>query len=117
MNDSTSTQAADLDAIFSALGDPTRRALLCQLAKGEASVAQLRAPFEMSQPAISKHLKVLENAGLITRATRGTSRPARLHAAHLSEALGWLEDFRKFWQGNFTQLDTLLASMPQQKED
>jgi len=104
-------QAARLDATFAALADPTRRAILARLASGEASVTELAAPFAMSQPAISKHLKVLERAGLISGARDAQRRPRRLEARPLSEATGWLEDYRRFWEGSFQRLDDLLAEM------
>jgi DNA-binding transcriptional ArsR family regulator len=98
-----------LDATFSALADPTRRAILSRLASGEASVSELAAPFEMSQPAISKHLKVLERAGLISRGIDAQRRPRRLEAQPLAEANQWLERYREIWEGNFKRLDALLG--------
>ena len=98
----------NLDAIFAALADPTRRAILARLASGEASVTELAEPFEMTQPAISKHLKVLERAGLISRGLDAQRRPRKLEAAPLAEATEWLEDFRKFWETSYQQLDSLL---------
>lgn len=100
-----------LDAIFAALSDPTRRAILTRLASGEASVNEIAEPFEMSQPAVSKHLKVLERAGLITRGTDRQRRPARLNAKPMREAVAWLEEFRKFWSSSFDQLDSLLEEL------
>ncbi len=100
-----------LNATFAALADPTRRAILAQLATGEASVAQLAAPFAMSQPAISKHLKVLEHAGLISRGRDAQRRPRRIEAQPLAEANEWLERYRKIWEANFARLDTLLEEM------
>jgi len=100
-----------LDATFAALADPTRRAILQRLAEGEASVTELAEPFDMSQPAISKHLKVLERAGLITRAIAAQRRPRRLDPRPLAEATGWLEEYRKFWEGSFRGLDALLEEM------
>lgn len=100
-----------LDAVFAALADPTRRAILSRLAAGEASVKELAAPFEMSQPAVSKHLKVLERAGLVERAVDRQRRPARLKAEPMAAAVGWLEDFRRFWSGSFDQLDGLLDQL------
>ena len=100
-----------LDATFAALADPTRRAILAQLATGEASVAQLAAPFAMSQPAISKHLKVLERAGLISRGRDAQRRPRRIEAQPLAEANEWLERYRKIWEANFERLDALLEEM------
>jgi len=104
-----------LDATFAALADPTRRALLARLASGEASVAELAKPFAMSQPAISKHLKVLERAGLISRGRDAQRRPCRIEAQPLAEANGWLENYRRFWEGSFQDLDTLLIEMKAKK--
>lgn len=98
-----------LDAIFAALADPTRRAILRRLASGEATVAELAQPFAISQPAISKHLKVLERSGLIRREVDRQRRPSRLNAAPMAGAALWLEQFRQFWAGSFGQLDGLLA--------
>jgi DNA-binding transcriptional ArsR family regulator len=98
-----------LDATFAALADPTRRAILARLARGEASVLELAEPFAMSQPAISKHLKVLEKAGLVTRGQDAQRRPRRLEAAPLAEATEWLEEYRRFWEESFERLDTLLG--------
>lgn len=100
-----------LDATFAALADPTRRAILAQLAKGEATVTELVAPFRLSQPAISKHLKVLERAGLISRSRDAQKRPCRLEARALAEANAWLENYRRIWEVNFQNLDTLLDEM------
>jgi DNA-binding transcriptional ArsR family regulator len=101
----------NLDAIFAALADPTRRAILSRLADGEASVNEIAAPFEMSQPAVSKHLKVLENAGLIERDVDRQRRPARLKAAPMAVAVDWLQEFEKFWSSSFDQLDGLLTEL------
>ena|SRR6476619_3958200 len=101
----------NLDATFSALADPTRRAILARLATGEASVMELAEPFDMSQPAISKHLRVLERAGLISRSRDGQRRPCRIEAAPLAEANGWLEEYRRVWEANFERLDKLLDEM------
>jgi DNA-binding transcriptional ArsR family regulator len=98
-----------LDATFAALADPTRRAILARLASGEAPVTELAAPFAMSQPAISKHLKVLERAGLISRSRDAQRRPCRLEPAPLAQATQWLERYRSFWEGSFDRLDALLA--------
>ena len=103
--------AARLDATFSALADPTRRAILARLALGEASVNELAEPFEMSQPAISKHLKGLEKAGLVSRGRDAQRRPVRLEAQPLAEANGWLEVYREFWEARFQTLDVLLEEM------
>jgi DNA-binding transcriptional ArsR family regulator len=100
-----------LDATFAALADPTRRAILTRLALGEASVTELTAPFAMSQPAISKHLKVLERAGLISRGRDAQRRPCRLDAVPLAQATQWLERYRAFWEGSFERLDALLAEL------
>ena len=100
-----------LDATFAALADPTRRAILFRLASGDASVNELAEPFSMSQPAISKHLKVLERAGLISRARDAQRRPCRLEAAPLADAYGWLGGYREFWQRSFDRLDDLLEEM------
>lgn len=103
--------SAQLDATFAALADPTRRAILARLATGEATVSELVEPFTMSQPAISKHLKVLERAGLITMAVDGQRRPRRMQAAPLSEAVEWLERHRKIWEANYSRLDALLEEL------
>lgn len=102
---------SDLDATFTALADPTRRAILARLAAGEATVMELSEPFTLSQPAISKHLKVLEKAGLITRSRDGTRRPCRIQAETLAQATHWLEDFRQLWDARFRALDDLLDDM------
>src|SRR3954452_15379525 len=102
---------ASLDATFAALADPTRRAILERLAQGEATVTELVSPFRLSQPAISKHLKVLEKAGLITRGRDAQRRPCRIAAEPLAEANEWLEDYRKIWEANFDRLDTLLDEL------
>lgn len=103
--------AERLDATFAALADPTRRAILARLAQGEASVNELAEPFDMSQPAISKHLKVLEGVGLISRGRDAQRRPCRLEAVPLAEATQWLEAYRRFWEGSFRRLDALLEEM------
>lgn len=100
-----------LDATFLALADPTRRALLARLARGEASVTELSAPFEMSQPAISKHLKMLERAGLISAGQDAQRRPRRIEGKPLAEASAWLEQYRDIWEANFERLDHLLKQM------
>jgi DNA-binding transcriptional ArsR family regulator len=104
-------KAEQLDATFAALADPTRRAILARLALGQASVAELAEPFEMSQPAISKHLKVLERAGLISRGQEAQRPPRRLRAEPLGQVTEWLERYREFWEGNFQRLDALLDEM------
>jgi DNA-binding transcriptional ArsR family regulator len=103
--------AARLDATFAALADPTRRAILARLASGEASVRDLAEPFDMSQAAISKHLKVLERAGLVSHARDAQRRPRRLEAAPLAEANEWLERYRAFWEEAYGRLDLLLDEM------
>lgn len=103
--------SARLDATFAALADPTRRAILAKLASGEASVNDLVKPFNMSQPAISKHLRVLEQAGLISRGRDAQRRPRRIEAQPLAEASDWLENYRKFWEGSFQKLDALLDEL------
>jgi DNA-binding transcriptional ArsR family regulator len=103
--------SAQLDATFAALADPTRRAILARLAKGEASVNELAEPFRMSQPAISKHLKVLERAGLVSRGLDAQRRPRKLEAAPLKRATDWLEEYRQFWETSFQRLDALLEEM------
>jgi len=103
--------AQQLDATFAALADPTRRAILAKLATGEASVMELAKPFDMSQPAISKHLRVLERAGLISRGQDAQRRPRRLEVKPLGDAIDWLERYRKIWQANFQRLDALLDEL------
>ena len=105
-----------LDATFAALADPTRRAILARLASGEASVMELAEPFAMSQPAISKHLKVLERAGLITRGRDAQRRPCRIEAQPLAEASQWIETYRQFWESNFQRLDVLLDELKTRNE-
>jgi DNA-binding transcriptional ArsR family regulator len=102
---------SQLDATFAAIADPTRRAILARLAEGEASVNELAAPFAMSQPAISKHLKVLELAGLISRGRDAQRRPCRIEAQPLADACKWLETYREFWEASFQNLDVLLDEM------
>lgn len=104
---------SQLDAVFSALADPTRRAILSRLADGQATVNEIARPFEMSQPAVSKHLKVLEQAGLIERAVEAQRRPARLKAEAMADAVEWLTRFKAFWGDSFDQLDALLLTMKQ----
>jgi DNA-binding transcriptional ArsR family regulator len=100
-----------LDQTFAALADPTRRAILARLIEGEATVMELAEPFAMSQPSISKHLKVLEGAGLISRGRDAQRRPCRLEAKPLAEANEWLERYRAIWEGNFLRLDALLDEL------
>jgi len=104
-------QTERLDATFAALADPTRRAIVARLAKGEASVMELAEPFDISQPAISKHLKVLERAGLISRGRDAQRRPCRLEAAPLREVTDWLERYREIWEARFDRLDNLLEDL------
>ena len=105
------TPSDRLDATFAALADPTRRAILARLATGEASVTELAEPFAMSQPAISKHLKVLEHAGLISRGRDAQRRPCRIEGKPLADVSGWLEHYRRIWEGNFQRLDILLDEL------
>src|SRR3990170_1512426 len=98
-----------LSAVFGALADPTRRAILTRLTEGEATVAELTAPFTVSQPAISRHLKVLEQAGLISRTRRATARLSHLEAEPLREATVWLATYREYWEESYERLDALLA--------
>lgn len=100
-----------LSATFAALADPTRRAILARLASGETSVSELAEPFEMSLPAISKHLKVLERAGLVARGREAQWRPARLEAGPLRDVAEWLEHYRSFWEGSFDRLDDYLREL------
>ncbi|MEV4278326.1 ArsR/SmtB family transcription factor [Actinoplanes xinjiangensis] len=100
-----------LSVIFAALADPTRRAILTRLAEGEATVTELAEPFDISLPAISRHLKVLENAGLISRSRSAQWRSSRLEAAPLREATAWMEHYRRFWDDNFTRLDAHLKRL------
>jgi DNA-binding transcriptional ArsR family regulator len=102
---------ANLDTTFAALADPTRRAILARLALGETSVTELARPFEMSMPAISKHLKVLEKAGLIDRGRDAQTRPARLNPAALKTAAAWIDEYRRFWEESFDRLDAYLQKL------
>ncbi len=106
-----------LSRIFAALADPTRREILVRLADGEAAVTELAAPFEMSLPAVSKHLKVLEKAGLITRSREAQWRPCRLEGEPLREANNWLEKYRQFWDDRFDRLDDYLRDLQQKEKD
>ena len=105
-----------LDATFAALADPTRRAILARLASGQASVTELAKPFAMSQPAVSKHLKVLERAGLISRGRDAQRRPCRIEAKPLAEADDWLEEYRRIWEESFQRLDALLDELKTQEK-
>ncbi len=109
----------DLDAVFTALSDPTRRAILSRLADGQASVNEIAAPFDISQPAVSRHLKVLERAGLIKRGVDEQRRPARLNANNMAAASDWLNAFEVYWTSSFDKLDNVLFAMqqPNSKED
>jgi DNA-binding transcriptional ArsR family regulator len=109
------TPAERLNSTFAALADPTRRAILARLASGDATVMELAEPFDMSQPAISKHLKVLESAGLISRGRDAQRRPCRLEAKPLAQVTDWLENYRKFWEDRFERLDALLDEMKAQQ--
>ena len=100
-----------LSAVFGALADPTRRAILARLAEGDANVAELTAPFKVSQPAISKHLKVLESAGLVSRSRRATARLSHLEADPLRSATEWLVGYREYWEESHQRLDALLAAL------
>jgi len=104
-----------LDAVFGALADPTRRAILTRLSQGEATVGELVEPFTISQPAISRHLKVLEQAGLVSRSRRGTARLSKLEAEPLRDALGWLVRYREFWEESYGRLDGLLEVLKAQR--
>ncbi len=105
--------APDLDTTFAALADPTRRAILARLASGEASVQELAAPFDMSLPAVSKHLKVLERAGLVARGRDAQRRPCRLVAAPLRDVADWAERYRRFWEESLDRLDDYLRELQQ----
>ena len=109
--------AAALDATFLALADPTRRAILARLASGDASVTELARPFAMSQPAISKHLKMLERAGLISRSRDAQRRPCRIEGKALAEVTGWLDEYRRFWEDSFERLDALLSEIQTQEKE
>ena len=109
--------AQQLDTTFAALSDPTRRAILARLTKGEATVTELAAPFAMSLPAISKHLRVLERAGLILRGRDAQRRPCRLRAAPLGDAAAWLGDYRQFWEESFDRLDEYLQVLREREEN
>jgi DNA-binding transcriptional ArsR family regulator len=110
------TAADRLDVTFAALADPTRRAILSRLTTGEATVTELARPFDMSQPAISKHLQVLERAGLVSRGRDAQRRPRRLEARPLKEATDWLENYRGYWEESYRRLDTLLEELKARDE-
>ena len=105
------TAEQQLDSVFNALADPTRRAILARLTEGDANVAEIAAPFRMSQPAVSRHLKVLEQAGLISRHRRATARLSHLEAEPLREATVWLADYREYWTESYERLDELVARL------
>ena len=105
------TPSEQLDATFIALADPTRRAILARLMSGDASVNELAEPFAISQPAVSKHLKILERAGLVSRSASGTRRPVKIEAAPMKQAVDWLEKYRKFWEASYGRLDALLEAL------
>ena len=106
-----------LDVVFGALADPTRRSILTRLTQGEATVAELAAPFSVSQPAISRHLKVLERAGLISRTRRATARLSHLRAEPLREATVWLSGYREYWEQSYERLEELLAALQEEQAD
>jgi len=106
-----------LNATFSALADPTRRAILARLASGEASVNELAEPFDMSLPAVTKHLKVLQRAGLISQGRVAQQRPCKLEAAPLKEAISWIEQYRQFWEQRLDQLDNYLKTLQTQEKN
>lgn len=109
--------ADQLSAVFGALADPTRRAILTRLKQGDATVAEISAPFRVSQPAISRHLKVLEQAGLISRTRRRTARLSHLEAEPLREATTWLARYQEYWEESYDRLDELLASLQEEQDD
>ena len=111
------TSEDQLNATFAALADPTRRAILARLASGEASVTELAEPHDMSLPAISKHLKVLENAGLIARGRDAQYRPCRLDAGPLREVAGWVDHYRRHWEQSFDKLDTYLRELQKKEKE
>jgi DNA-binding transcriptional ArsR family regulator len=111
------TPSARLDATFAALADPTRRAILARLASGEASVTDLAKPFAMSQPAISKHLKVLERAGLISRTRQAQRRPCRLQPERLKNIAEWVGNYRQFWEASFNRLDDYLEELQTKEKE
>ena len=111
----TNVSASHLNATFAALADPTRRAILARLVSGEATVNELAEPFAMTQPAISKHLKVLERAGLISRDRDAQRRPSQLEPQRLAEASAWLDKYRQFWEASFARLDTVLEELQPRK--
>ena len=110
-------QADPLSTTLAALADPTRRAILARLAEGEATVNELAEPFDISLPAVSRHLKVLQTAGLISRGREAQWRPCRLEAGPLKDLAGWLEFYRRFWEGSFDKMDAYLAELTKGKRD
>jgi DNA-binding transcriptional ArsR family regulator len=110
-------QSLQLDQVFSALADPTRRAILARLSRGEATVNELVAPFALSQPTISKHLKVLEGAGLVSRGRDAQRRPVRLNAAPLGEAAKWIGDYKRFWEDSYDRLETYIQHLKDKEKD
>lgn len=110
------TDSERLDVTFIALADPTRRAMLARLLEGEATVTELAEPFEMSQPAISKHIKMLERAGLVSRSRDAQRRPVKIEGLALKEATDWLEKYRQVWEANFSRLDSLLDELKSQRK-
>lgn len=111
------TMTDQLSTVFAALADPTRRAILARLAQGEATVKDLAAPFALSPPAVSKHLKVLQRAGLITQGRQAQWRPCRLEAAPLKQAADWLDSYRHVWESNFARLDTYLEELQAKEQE
>ena len=112
---SSASRPAQLDAVFAALADPTRRAIVAQLAKGERSVKELDLPHRMSAPAVTKHLKVLERAGLIARSRRAQERPCRLEPRPLKQATDWMEQYRTLWEGRLDRLEDYVRELQQKK--
>jgi DNA-binding transcriptional ArsR family regulator len=112
-----SLQADTLSSVFGALADPTRRAILARLTEGDLTVTELAAPFPMSQPAISRHLRVLEQAGLVSRTRRATARLSHLEATPLRDATAWLARYREYWEESYTRLDALLAALQRQADE
>jgi DNA-binding transcriptional ArsR family regulator len=110
-------QADRLSSVFGALADPTRRAILARLTEGDLTVAELATPFPMSQPAISRHLKVLERAGLVSRSRRATARLSHLEATPLRDATAWLARYREYWEESYSRLDALLAALQRQADE
>jgi DNA-binding transcriptional ArsR family regulator len=116
LNNQSVMNSSELDSTFAALADPTRRAILARLTAGEATVKELSAPFEMSGPAVSKHLRVLERAGLISRGRDAQRRPCRLEAKPLAEVAEWTEGYRRFWDASYERLDEYLAHLKEKEK-